>query len=184
VFRTLGDLLPGGSNMNARSQWYGRAFARDDNAATVYYEGVGRARGSVMLSIRQSWFEQLPGDPVPSIAPMLTGWHVSRVDLAADTPADTALPPAELYARLPTARSRSRSAHRVLTMAWDGAQKLTIGSRASERYVRVYIKGDRIRHELEMKGVAAGDAWAALAGGATPARVWTAEYGRVVQWRA
>lgn len=182
AFRSLGAILPGGSNMNARSQWYQRAFARDDQAATVYYDGVGRARGGIMLSLRQAWFEQV-GEPVPALAALLAGWHVSRLDLAADDASLIRMPPSDLYARLPAARSRSRPEHRVLTLSGDGGQKLTIGARVSPRYGRIYVKGERVRHEVELKQHVAGEAWALIAGGAAIADVWVEQYGRLVRWR-
>lgn len=182
VFSRLAEVLPGGSNMNARSQWYQRSFARDDQAATVYYDGVGRARGGVMLSLRQRWFEQV-ADPVPAIAGLLAGWHVSRLDLAADDDNPARMTPADLYARLPAARSRSRPEHRRLMQDYAGGATLSIGSRVSPRYGRIYVKGERIRHEVELKQDAAGSAWALVAAGAELVDVWLAEYGRLVRWR-
>lgn len=182
LFRRLEDIHPGGSNMNARSQWYQRAFSRDDGAATVYYDGVGRARDGIMASVRQSWFEQSGLGP-EAIMPLVDGWHVSRLDLAADAATDDRLPPADLYARLPAARSRSRPEHRTLTISADGAQKLTIGSRASGRYARIYVKGERVRHEVELKQGYAGEAWQELRGGRSIVAVWADQYGRLVRWR-
>jgi DNA relaxase NicK len=66
---------------------------------------------------------------------------------------------------------------------WEGDQKLTIGSRVSDRYVRVYVKGERVRHEIELKHAPAVDAWAALLGGVGVREVWADHYGRVVLWR-
>lgn len=182
VFSRLADLLPGPSNLNSRSQWYQRSFARDDGAATVYYDGVGRARGSLMVSVRQSWFEQA-GDLVDQLAGLVGDGHVSRLDLAADDTAPDRSSPRNLYDLLPTARSRSRLAHRSLTLTGDGGQKLTIGSRASARYARIYVKGDRVRHEIELKQDAAGAAWGALVAGSAVAETWAREYGRLVAWR-
>lgn len=183
LFRRLGDILPGTSNMNARSQWYQRSFSRDDGAATVYYDGVGRARGGIMASLRQSWFEQANVGP-EAIVSLVDGWHVSRLDLAADDANPDRMPPSDLYARLPAARSRSRPEHRTLTLSADGAQKLTIGSRASGRYARIYVKGDRVRHEIELKQDYAGQAWEELRTGSRPIMaVWADQYGRLVQWR-
>ena len=183
LFSRLAALLPGPSNMNARSQWYQRSFGRDDGAATVYYDGVGRARGGVMLSVRQSWFEQSAGN-AGTIGPLVDGWHVSRLDLAADDTDPNRCLPSDLYALLPAARSRSRPEHRALTISADGAQKLTIGSRASGRYARIYVKDERVRHEIELKQGYAGEAWSALrTGDQTIAAVWADQYGRLVRWR-
>jgi hypothetical protein len=135
-----------------------------------------------MVSIRQSWFEQCHGDPVPLVGGMTAGWHVSRLDLAADARTADRSTPSHLYSMLPTARSRSRAEHRVLQTDWAGNEKLTIGSRVSPRYARIYVKGERVRHEVELKQGAAGGAWARLLAGATPMGVWAEEYGRLVRW--
>jgi len=182
VFERLGSLHPGTSNMTVRSQWFQRAFARDDGSAIVHYDGVGRARGSIMTSLRQRWFEE-SGASIASLAGLLDGWRVSRLDLAADTAAPERIHPAALYAMLPTARSRSRAEHRVLTQNHAGGATLTIGSRVSPRYVRIYVKGERVRHELELKQAVAGEAWALVAAGTHLIDVWAEQYGRLVRWR-
>lgn len=182
LFRRVQAIAPGGSNLRARSQWYQRSFSRDDGTATVYYAGVGSARGSIMLTLRQSWFESVPALAVADLLGLVQGLRVSRLDLAADVSGDRRLTPRTLYGQLPAARSRSRPANRVLTVAWDGAEKLTIGSRASDRYLRIYVKGERVRHEVECKGDVARAAWAAIAAGAGLESVWRDQYGRVVEW--
>jgi DNA relaxase NicK len=84
---------------------------------------------------------------------------------------------------LPAARSRSRRAGQVLTVDWGGGEKLTVGARASVRYLRIYAKGDRVRHELELKQDAAAPAMARLCSGESLLSVWASEYGRVVTWQ-
>ena len=182
LFRRLLDVWPGGSTMNVRSQWYQRGFARDDGACAVLYDGVGRARDGIMVTLRQGWFEAT-GAGVPDVAPLVDGFHVSRLDLAADDDSPARMPPATLYARLPAARSRSRPEHRVLTQNWGGGETLAIGSRASGRYARIYVKGERVRHELELKQEYAGAAWTALREGQPIMAVWADHYGRLVRWR-
>jgi hypothetical protein len=182
VFRTLQGLRPGPSNSLTRAQWFEHAFAMDDGSFAVLYGGVGRARGSIMLTARQRLFDDAP-DAARVVAGLTGGWHTSRVDLTADVSAGVAATPSMLFAMLSTARSRSRLEHRVLTVNGAGGETLTLGSRASARYLRVYVKGDRIRHELELKQDAAGAAWDLIRAGFDPAGVFVAEYGRVVQWR-
>jgi hypothetical protein len=182
VFSRLGERLPGPSNMNGRSQWYQRSFARDDGAATVYYDGVGRARGGIMLSLRQSWFEQAEVE-VGWLAELVDGWHVSRLDLAADDTAPNRCTPADLYGRLPAARTRSRPGNQTLTVSRDGDQKLTIGSRVSPRYARIYVKGERVRHEVELKQDVAGSTWDRLRSGQSLDAAWREQYGRLIEWR-
>ena len=185
MFSDLQARLPGPTNSLVRSKWYGRGWGRDDGAMQVFYAGVGRARGSVMLSARQSWWEQADApDLIAWFGALTRGWHVSRLDLAADDRAPDHLTPRALYDRLPAARSRSRPEHRALTTDWAGNEKLTIGSRASARYGRIYVKGERVRHELELKQDVAGRAWVQLTNGVSVPRVWADEYRRLVEWQS
>lgn len=184
LFAQVRDALPLPSTSNVRSQWYRQGWAADDGSYAVLFDGVGRAAGGVMVTLRQTTFERLGAEGswllVRGVSP---GLHISRLDLAADGPASVLLPPRDLYALLPAARSRSRRAGQVLTVTQAGDEKLTIGSRASPRYLRCYLKGDRVRHELELKQAVAGSAFAAIAGGSALVLVWAAEYGRLVEWR-
>lgn len=183
VFARLRDVFELPSNSNARSQWYRRGFAFDDGTAAVFWDGVGAAGGGLMLTVRQSAFERLgSADADALVRSLAPGLHVSRIDLAADAATSDRLTPTALYDLLPAARSRSRPAHRTLTISADGAEKLTINSRASQRYLRIYVKGDVVRHEIELKQAAAADAMQRLLGGVSLQRVWAAEYLRVVSW--
>jgi hypothetical protein len=168
--------------MLGRSTYYRAGFAFDDGQASVLYDGLGRAAGGVLVSLRQTLFERLgPSASLDLVARLAPGLHTSRLDLAADAAADTCRP-TDLFAMLPAARSRSRREHRVLTVDGAGGEKLTIGSRSSERYLRVYVKGERIRHEVELKQAAARAALGRVLRGEALANVWASEYGRLVQW--
>ena len=182
MFAPLRDALGLGSSMTARTTYYRRGFAFDDGTAGVFWDGIGRAAGGVMLTMRQTAFERLGEAAWPLVVGLTAGLHVSRLDLAADVAADASLTPVELYGLLAAARSRSRREHQVLTVDRSGGEKLTLGSRASESYLRVYVKGERIRHELELKQGAAGTAMARLLAGESLADVWASGYGRVVRW--
>lgn len=184
AFARIRDRYPQPNNMNARTTYYRRGFAMDDGCAAVLYDGIGRAAGGVMVTLRQGLFEQLgPESSWALVVELLPGMHVSRLDLAADASGSDCLSPAVLFGLLPAARSRSRLDNRVLTVDAAGGEKLTIGSRASERYLRVYVKGDRIRHEVELKQATAGAAMVRLAAGEPIPKVWAEEYGRIVAWR-
>jgi len=185
LFRELQDWLGGTSNQNARSTYYRRGFGLDSGAASVLYDGIGGASGTAMVSVRQSAFEE-----VGSEALALFDWvtrrlaRVSRVDLAGDDsiPHRT---PAQLYALLPAARSRSRLASRELTQRANGESKLVVGARASPRYLRCYVSLDRagvVRHELELKAAVAMSASARIRAGETLRDVWWSEYVRLVEW--
>jgi DNA relaxase NicK len=73
----------------------------------------------------------------------------------------------------------------VLTVDAAGGEKLTIGSRVSPRYGRIYLKDDppRVRHELELKQDVAGQAWDLYRAGFDLGAIFAAEYGRLVEWR-
>lgn len=188
LFASVRDFLPGPTTMDVRSQWYSRGFAADDGSYAVFYEGVGSARGGLMLSVRQGGWERIgPAAALDAMRVFLGGsLRVSRVDLAGDDRRqDGRRTPAEWFSLLPAARSRSRPENRRLLVNGLGEQTMTVGSRTSERYLRCYMKLDRdgvVRHELELKQATAQTAVARILGGASLFDVWQAEYGRLVQW--
>jgi len=58
-----------------------------------------------------------------------------------------------------------------------------VGARSSERYLRIYVKGDDwIRHELEAKGQLARELSRQLQLGRAPRELFGPEYGRIVRW--
>lgn len=184
LFAQMRDALPLPSTSRVRATWYREGFATDDGTYAVFYGGLGRAAGGVMATVRQTMFERLgPEASWALVGGLAPGLHASRLDLAADGPLGELLPPSGLYALLPAARSRSRRASQVLTVDQAGGEKLTVGARSSARYLRCYCKGDRIRHELELKQATAGSALARILSGESLLSVWAAEYGRLVEWR-
>ena len=183
LFAQVRDAAPGESSMLARSTYYRQGFSMDDGSCSVLYDGIGRAAGSVLLSARQALFERLGSEAWALVVALAPGLHVSRLDLAADAEGSSTLRPSALYGLLPAARSRSQRVHQVLTVDRGGGEKLTLGSRSSERYLRVYVKDQRVRHELELKQGAARAAMGRLLTGASLAGVWAQEYVRVVEWR-
>lgn len=185
LFRTMQGFLPGPSAMGVRSHYYQKGLALGDGGATILYEGVGDARGTVMLTVRQRGFEQA-ADAALDLFRWVVGHcaRVSRLDLAGDSRL-TERTPASYYELLPAARSRSRLASRVLTRSWSGEEKLTVGARVSDRYLRLYQTEARpgvVRHELELKGAAAGSAVGSIVGGASLFDVWSDQYRRLVEW--
>jgi hypothetical protein len=155
----------------------------DDGSYAVLYDGIGRAAGGVMLTVRQSTFERLAEASWAILEALTAGMHTSRLDIAADVLSGE-LRPTDFFRMLPAARTRSRREHWVLTLNGVGEEKLTIGSRMSARYVRIYTtaKRDGVRHELELKQECGGSAVASLRSGAAIGAVWAQEYGRLVQW--
>lgn len=144
---------------------------------------MGGASGSVYFEIRQSIFEGagVPDDLVPWL--LGQGVRASRVDLAVDLHGPGWPTPATLYQYLPAAETRTQRRTWELTTNWDGGEKLTVGARSSERYLRVYVKGDQwVRHELELKQAAALRASETLRVGGPLAPLFAAEYGRTVRW--
>jgi hypothetical protein len=178
-------LDPVPSNQRVRSHWYGRGLGRDDGSAAVYFDGIAGARGTVMLVLRGGFFERLGQLPPDELRALCAGFECRRVDLAADLYDADGLSPADLYARLPAARLRSRPANQQLQMNRAGGQTLTLGARVSALYVRIYVKADpeRVRHEVECKDDLAPVVWGRLLAGDDPAVVWADVYGRAVLWR-
>jgi DNA relaxase NicK len=142
---------------------------------------MGGARGTVYVEVRQSvWETGVPGDLE---AWLLGSVRPTRIDLAVDGYGSDRPGPAALFRRLPAAETRTHRRSWVLTVDGDGGEKLTVGARSSDRYLRVYVKGaGRVRHELELKGAIARGAAEALVAGGDRASLFSAEYGRIVRW--
>jgi DNA relaxase NicK len=161
---------------------YSTGHRADDWSAVVLWGGLGGAAGTVYVEVRQSLWE---GGCPPDLAPWLLerGLRPSRVDLAADVRGAGWPGPSTLYRYLPAAETRTHRRTWELTLDWDGGEKLTVGARSSERYLRVYVKGDQwVRHELELKQAAALRAADTLAVGGPLGPLFGSEYARLIRW--
>lgn len=163
---------------------YERAIRSDRGLWTVGYCGQGDARGTVAVTLRQSWWEAV-GDPGPWLVRLLTvdGFHASRVDLAGDDLRPDAPRPRAYFDRRALAWTRTHRDRWVYREDGAGRQTLNVGAGTSDRQARIYDHAPGcLRHELELRRDVARAAGAALAAGERPAVVWAAEYGRLVRW--
>jgi len=189
ALRLVQSHWPGGTTQHSASTWYQRGVRADDGSYLLLWDGVGSARGSVALTVRQSALEDMgrAGRDAAVLALLGDGLRPSRVDIAADARGSVPRPDT-YFARLRAghASTRTRPASWVLTVNGHGLGTLTIGSRSSPRYGRIYDKPDelgwRVRHELECKADLAVAIGKRLLAGETAARIWSDEYGRLVQW--
>lgn len=172
----------GGSALEGRgNRHYSKGVRADDWRWVVLWGGQGGAAGTVYVEVRQSVWEG--GAPLSLATWLLSRVRASRIDLAADLIGMRAARPSALFDRRESAWSRTERRGWELTLRGDGGEKLTVGARSSQRYLRVYVKGDDwIRHELEAKGNVARAIAGALQGGRSPRDVFGDEYGRIVRW--
>jgi len=181
--RVMSAHLPGGSQMGAAFHWYGKSLRGSQGEWSVGYEGVGDARGTCQVVLRQAAIETAPE---LVLALLGLGLRASRLDLAGDVHGDVARP-RWFFDRRHLARTRTHVGQWVFREDGTGLTSLTLGARASERHARVYDKptadGWRVRHELELKGTLAAAIAGRLLTGSDPATLWREEYGRLVQWR-
>ena len=177
--RLCSEHAPGGQAFGRALKWYGRSIRHDAGLWVVGYEGVGSARGTLSVTVSQDGCDAAPG---LVLALLRLGMRASRLDLAGDVH-DALARPRSYFDRRTQARTRTNLARWTYLEAGDGRSTVTIGARSSDRYARIYDKGDgRVRHEVELKGeLAAGVAGRLLAGEAV-ADLWRDQYGRLVQW--
>jgi hypothetical protein len=177
-------LLPGPSTLDHRNRHYGTGVRADDWSWAVMWAGLGSAAGTVYAEVRQGHLDRLGPDEGLALAVDLAsrGLRPSRVDLAHDCDDSTARTPARLFALRASAWTRTHRGGWELSVRGDGGEKLTVGSRSSERYCRVYLRPGVVRHELELKGATAAATIAALSAGCTIGDAWATEYGRLVRW--
>jgi hypothetical protein len=166
-----------------RGAHYSAGVRADDWSWSVLWHGLGGAQGTVFATVKQRTFEALAGAALPLAVELLASVRPSRIDLAADCLSAGTPGPAALFERRAAAWTRTRREGWELTTRGDGGEKLTIGARASDRYVRVYTGHGGVRHELEAKGAVAIAIGAALRAAVPPMAIWAAEYGRVVRWQ-
>jgi hypothetical protein len=179
--QAVGEACRSPGSVLASSRHYRRVVRADDWSWQVGGEGLGGAAGSVYIEARQGALERhgAPDALVGLVAPW--GLRASRVDLAWDDP-DWLAEPVTLFAARADAVTRTHRASWVLTVSASGEGKLTIGSRSSDRYGRVYVKRPSVRWETETKGEAARALWEALASGTPTEALWAVEWDRLAHW--
>jgi DNA relaxase NicK len=181
----LRELLPIGSSLEGRNRHYSKGVRADDWSWQVLWQGLGGAAGTVYVEVRQSVWESLPEDVARLAATSLCGQlRATRIDLAGDDLRPRAMTPADYFAWREVAETRTRRDGWELTLRGDGGEKLTIGSRSSERYGRIYIGHGGVRHEIELKAALARATAAAVVAGEALAGLWASEWQRLVRWGA
>lgn len=151
--------------------------------------GRGGASGTVYVEVRQGWLEADGAQASRAVQCLIgsegVGLRLSRLDLAADYPWHSPRP-SDYWAARGGWVTRTHRASWLLTVDGAGGEKLTIGSRSSTRYLRVYLKPERevVRHELECKAELARELGGAIASGQDPASLWAAECARLIRWSA
>jgi hypothetical protein len=175
-------LIPGGGMLAPGNRHYRSGVRAWDWSAQVLWGGSGSNADTVYVEVRQSAIEDRDDDGAPLVVSLVNaGLRLSRLDLAGDAGAGSRRP-SLFYGMCRAATTRTHRDGWELRQRPDGDERLTIGSRASERYLRIYVKGDVVRHELEMKGKLAAATGAAVHAGQALGPLWEAEYGRLVRW--
>lgn len=189
LVRSLLRFLPGVHLSSGRTpQYYASSLASPAGTWAVFYGGRGGAAGTVMVQVRQSAFESVSAEVgLALLAWLCANVRGSRFDVAWDDYAGL-VSPAELYNGQAGASGRARLMV-LRSETYSGALTgctLTVGSRHSERFLRVYLKsrGGRpsVRWEVELKGGAAVDAAERVLSGVSVAELWRVEAPRGVRW--
>lgn len=179
----LGEYLPG-ETREGRTDHY-RTGLRAAGFG-VYWEGVGDAKGRVHVRVTGEGFSGLtPGEALEVLA-MLDGWQViaSRLDLARDV-LDLSLPDARSRVLAGDVRSRAQSIDWREGLRGVNGRTLYVGSRESDRMVRIYDQRGVTRIEVELhRGMAAAAVDRLLRGGTSFLEVWRSEVVGLVRFPA
>jgi hypothetical protein len=159
---------------------YRSGVRADDRSWSVGWEGAGDAAGTVFVEATQTHLERLQtaGSVGLALRLLAAGVRPSRVDLVGVADGER-LDLATLWAawRGGRARTRVRGGRRVED--FDGRQGLYVGSRAGERFGRLYEpKGWQpwpVRLEVELKGGHAQAVGADLLDGRDVGDLWADE---------
>lgn len=179
--------LGGPSTLTGSTVHYRAGVRADDWSWSVMWGGMGGAVGTVYATIRQSYLERVGSDGLALARDLLRDGYLasSRVDLAGDDLRGSGPRPRWYFDRRAEAWTRTQRGRWQFTEQGSGSQTLYVGSRSSDRMLRLYDHAPSVlRHELELKGVVAAGVGVALGSGASVADLWAAEYGRLVRWAA
>jgi hypothetical protein len=165
--------------LQSGAKHYAKGFRTRDWSIGVYWDGQGDARGTVYVEVRQGALERMPEPDALTIASTI---RTRRLDLAQDDDRGILRPP-ELYDAVREATTRThRAGWRLESTSYGDRTTLYVGSRSSERYLRVYDRPPVVRHELELKAELAGAVSAAWVAGAPLDGLYWAQYVRLVAW--
>jgi hypothetical protein len=179
--RGLAGVFGSGPGRLTSVRHYGQAVAADDGSWVAAGRGLGGAAGTALVQVRQGALDRAAGagDLFAAVPRTL---RASRVDLAWDDP-EWLADPVALFAARGEAVSRTHRGSWLLTVNGDGnGATLSIGSRSSDRYGRVYVKRPAVRWESESKGAAARAVWEGLVAGSSPGALWADEWRRLAYW--
>lgn len=170
VVRLLEPFFGAPSPRSGGTRWYSSTATLADRRVLVAWDGVASAAGTVMVDVTQAALDGLgwEGSVALARALMAAGFRASRVDVYCDD--------RERRASARDVRGAVVAGHFVSHAQpggyreddATGAATAYLGSRESERMLRVYDKepngaDPRTRYELELKGAAARDSLGYLA---------------------
>jgi hypothetical protein len=146
---------PGPTTLGRGHGFYERMLRRDDTTAWVHLDGKGDAAGTILLTMTGRWWaDRADPDAVVRDVFALDG-HVARFDLAADFAGGDVSAVAEAIERREwVTRMRSATeAHDLIS----GRRTVYLGSKASDRRIRIYDVRGPVRIEVMARNeVAAG----------------------------
>lgn len=180
LIRKLGD----DARQGGQHGYYGHTVHAADGGWQVGWSGHGGAAGTTYVELRQAWLEgQGPQAPTLALELLSRGLRLSRADLAGDDVSRSSRRPREFFDARQVASTRTDRAGWKFTEDGLGRQTLNVGSRTSERCMRLYDHAPGcLRHELELKGATAAALGAALLTGAPVSDLWAEQYARLVRW--
>jgi hypothetical protein len=148
----LQSFAPGPSTVGRGRGFYERLLSSDDDSASVAYSGRADAKGTVLLTLPGAWWSTAPDPDAVSRAIYERDGHVARLDLAADYDG----PSVPTVAAIAGAISRREWVTR-LRSAYEGHDLMTgkrtvyLGSKSSERRMRVYDLRGPVRVEVQTR---------------------------------
>jgi hypothetical protein len=148
----LQSFAPGPSTVGRGRGFYERLLSSDDASASVAYSGHADAKGTVLLTLPGAWWATAPDPEETARAIYGRDGHVARLDLAADYDGPD-VPPVAAIADAIARRewvTRLRSAYEGRDLM-TGKRTVYLGSKASERRMRVYDLRGPVRVEIQTR---------------------------------
>jgi hypothetical protein len=148
---------PGPSTVGRGRGFYDHLLHSDDTGASVAYGGRADATGTVLLNLPgKYWGSQ--GDPDGLVRALYErDGHVARFDLAADYTGDGVPTVGDLSAAIVRREwaTRLRSAYEGRDLI-SGTRTVYLGSKSSDRRVRIYDARGPVRVEVQCRNEVAG----------------------------
>lgn len=170
VIGALAPFLGSSTPRGGGTRWYQASATLDDRRAMVAWDGQGSAAGTVLVDVTQQAFDGLGFERGLALLRTLhgLGWRPSRLDVWADDREGLA-DPSDVLAALEAGQVVTHAQGHEWRSNSQGGATAYVGSRSSERFLRVYRTGPvhgyaGTRWELELKGEAARGALGLLLG--------------------